>query len=272
MERAHALLLFLVVWGLFSLVLSYAKYWKKKAACALFMYGKNARWRDQREQAARQALMAGNKEAVKLYALACPEKFDKEIPLTPFYRNHIKCIFSDYYYSKRYQDWLAEDQWNFTRTVYQFKEGKDSCDQYFARAFKTLHPGCELTIMFMPCSTEYRYRERFSSLARFFLKFRDVHSGLNYIIFTGERECKHTAQRRNEVDESSNYMISESVKGRKVVIVDDLLTTGQSLFTYAEHLEASGAEVIGAIFLAKTFLLPSDFKVKWVVWKEYLLS
>lgn len=270
--RVYAVLIVLAGWGVLAAFSAYAGYWKRKAAWALLMYGKNARWRDQREQAARQALMAGNKEAIKLYALACPEKFDKEIPLTPFYRNHIKCIFSDYYYSKRYQDWLAEDQWNFTRTVYQFKEGKDTCDQYFARAFKILHPGCELTIMFMPCSTEYRYRERFSSLARFFMKFRDVHSGLNYITFIGERECKHTAQRRDDVDESSNYTISESVKGRKVVIVDDLLTTGQSLFTYADHLEASGAEIIGAIFLAKTFLLPSDFKVKWVVWKEYLLS
>lgn len=270
--RVYFIIGVLIVWFILTTLVSYAGYWKKKASWALLQYGKNARWRDQRKEAARQALMAGNRDAAKLYALACPEKFDNELPLTPFYRNNIMCVFTDYYYSKRHQDWIAEDQWNFTRTVYNFKEGKDSCTQYFARAFRTLHPACELTIMFMPCSSETRYYNRFCSLSRYFSKYHSVHSGFDYINFIGERECKHTAQNRDEIDEGSNYTISEDVKGKKIVIVDDLLTTGLSLSSYADRLNESGAEVIGAIFLAKTFLLPSDFKVKWIIWKELLFS
>lgn len=270
--KIYIILWLLILWITLTAVYSYAKYWKKKASLALLLYGKNARHRKERENAAQQALMAGNRDAAKLYALACPEKFDKELPLIPFHRNNIKCVFADYYYSKRHHDWIAEDQWNFTRTVYQFKEGKDNCSQYFAQAFKVLHPVYETTLMFMPCSTEKRYYERFSSLARFFYKSHGVHSGLSYIIFTGERECKHRALKRDEIDENSNYTISKSVKGKKVIIVDDLLTTGQSLFSYAECLKESGAEVVGAIFLAKTFLLPSDKKVKWTIWKQYFLS
>lgn len=262
----------LLIWIILTVVFAYARYWRKKAAWALFMYGKCTQSSEMRGYAARQALLAGNKEAVQLYALACPEKFDKELPLVPFYRNGIKCVFADYYYSKRYQDLISDEQWDFTRVVYQFKEGRDNCEQYFAQAFRALHPACELTVMFMPCSTEARYRERFASLDYFFLNFRGVHSGLNYIKFTGERECKHMAQKRDEIDENSNYVISTDVKEKNVIIVDDLLTTGHSLLAYVKCLESSGANVIGGIFLAKTFKVPSDFKVKWVVWKQIFCS
>lgn len=262
----------MLIWIILTAVCTYAKYWRRKAAWALLMYGRHVQYSGQREYAARQALLAGNKEATKLYALTCPEKFDKELPLVPFYRKDIKCVFVDYYYSKRYQEWISEDQLDFTRIVYRFKEGQDSCEQYFARAFRALHPARELTVMFMPCSSKTRYLERFSSLDRFFLKFRDVHSGLDYIKFTGERKSKHMAQKRDEIDETSNYIISAAVKGEDVIVVDDLLTTGHSLLTYVKCLENSGANVVGAIFLAKTFMLPSDFKVKWVVWKQILCS
>ena len=267
--RTFVVFIILLVGGCFSALCLYAKYWRRKAAWALLLYGKNAQWREQREYAARLALLAGNKEAALLYALSCPEKFDKELPLVPFYRNDIKCVFADYYFPKRYHGWITEDQWNFTRVVYHFKEGKDCCGQHFARGFRILHPACELTVMFMPCSTEERYRERFASLSCFLLKFKGVCSGLDYILFTSDRGCKHLAQKR---DEGSNYIVSGDVKGKKVIICDDLLTTGHSLLTYAESLREAGAEVVGGIFLAKTFMVPSAFRVKWVVWKQILFS
>lgn len=128
-----AVLISLLIWIVLSALYVFAKYWRKKAGWALFMYGRNARWREEREYAARLALLAGNKEATLLYALACPEKFEKEMPLVPFYRNNVKCVFFDYYYSKRYHNWIAEEQWNFVRDVYLFKEGKDFLETIFLR-------------------------------------------------------------------------------------------------------------------------------------------
>lgn len=250
----------------------YGQYWKKKAAYALLLYGRNAQDREERKWAAERALIAGNGDATKLYALACPEKFDKELPLKPFFRKKIKCVFVDYYYSRRFHDWIAEEQWQFAQTVYLFKEGKDGGGPYFAQAFRALEPACEVTIMFMPCSTQERYYTRFISLSDFFLKFRGVRSGIDFITFTGERESKHTALRRDKVDECSNYFISENVRDKAVIICDDLLTTGKSLYSYAKNLERSGAKVVGAVFLAKTFLPPPDRKVKWKVWKHFLFS
>lgn len=250
----------------------YAQYWKKKAAFAFMLYGRSAQQRKDREWAAHHAFMAGHQDAFRLYALASPEKFDKERPLKPFYRKKIKCIFIDYYYPQRLHDWLAEDQWQFVQTVYQFKEGKDDCTPYLTQAFHKLGTTTEVTIMFMPCSRPQRYFTRFSSLSQSFSQLQGVRSGFDYVIYTGERESKHTALQRDQINESSNYILSESVKGKQIVILDDLFTTGSSLQSYAQKLKASGAEVIGAVFLAKTFLLPSDTKVKWTIWKRYFLS
>jgi hypothetical protein len=39
---------------------------------------------------------------------------------------------------------------------------------------------------------------------------------------------------------------------------------------YAHNLERAGAKVEGAVFLARTFQMPSPAKVKRLVWKRHL--
>lgn len=100
----------------------------------------------------------------------------------------------------------------------------------------------------MSCSIQERYYTRFVSLSDFFLKFRGVRSGIDYITFTGKRESKQTALQRDKVDECSNYIISENVREKAVVMFDDLLMTEKSLYSYTKNLERSGAKVASAIF------------------------
>jgi orotate phosphoribosyltransferase len=45
---------------------------------------------------------------------------------------------------------------------------------------------------------------------------------------------------------------SDFFKGKYVICFDDVLTTGESWATYAQHLEQLGAHILGGIFLAKT--------------------
>lgn len=82
-------------------------------------------------------------------------------------------------------------------------------------------------------------------------------SSIDFIIYTGTRESKHTSSLRSDIDSSSNYIINaEAVSGRNAIIVDDLLTTGESLKDYARNLTSAGATILGAVFLGKTFSLP----------------
>ena len=42
-------------------------------------------------------------------------------------------------------------------------------------------------------------------------------------------------------------------KGKDVLLFDDIITKGISYATTADNLEACGANVLGGLFLAKTF-------------------
>ena len=178
-------------------------------------------------------------------------------------------MFAGYYFPKRFESWLCDDQLAFVQKVYDFKDGKDSCTEYFSQAFLLLSTDEDITAMFMPCSTSDRYYRRFSGIASFLETHGYVRSGLDLICITESRECKHASEKRSEIN-TANYMMSNDLYGKRVVIVDDLLTSGSSLMEYAHNLERAGAKVEGAVFLARTFQMSSPAKVKRLVWKRHL--
>ena len=249
----------------------YARKWRRRTLEALFRYALACNGKEGREELAGRAVMAGSRSARLLYALNSPELFDKARPMRPFLFGKIPCIFADYYFAQRYEGWLRTDQEDFVQDVYAFKDGEEECRGYFTRMFQRLFPDGGVTAVFMPCSTARRYYKRFSGIAAFLEKEGYARSGLYLIRITEDRESRHTASRRSAVD-TNNYVMSTELRGKRVVICDDLLTTGDSLFGYARNLERCGAEVAGAVFLARTFLVPSSSGILWVVWKRRLTA
>ena len=233
-------------------------YWRFKASDALFYYALSLPDMPDRARVSMQAVWAGNPKALWVYAFSCPDVFDPYRPLTVFRIADINCVFFDYYFPSRFHNLISYSQWQFARTIYYFKEGKDVCGPMFVRACRVLPPASDFTFMFMPCSSERRYYVRFSALSDYLTHCFQAESGIDFIIYTGTRESKHTSSSRSDIDSSSNYIINaEAVSGRNVIIVDDLLTTGESLKDYARTLTSAGATVLGAVFLGKTFSLPS---------------
>ena len=47
---------------------------------------------------------------------------------------------------------------------------------------------------------------------------------------------------------------SHDIKGKDVIIVDDVLITGQSMTDYKEEIERCGGKVVAAIFIARLSL------------------
>lgn len=248
----------------------YARYWRRKAAKAFLQYAVACYRKEDREELARQAVMAGSRHAGLLYALTCPELFDIVWPMRAFRFGKIRCVCAGYYFPQRYESWLRDDQADFVQDVYAFKDGEEPCEDYFSQAFEILSVNENVTAVFMPCSTSERYYRRFAKIARYLERHGYAMSGLHLIGIIRNRESKHTAAQRSSVD-TSNYSMSLALQGKKVVIVDDLLTTGSSLTGFARNLERIGAEVIGAVFLARTFQVPSWTKVRWTVWKRHVL-
>ena len=86
------------------------------------------------------------------------------------------------------------------------------------------------------------------------------------------RESLHEAKgHRNRILER-NYRITGNIKGKKIIIVDDVLTTGQSVADYKEEIERCGGKVVVAIFYGKTITLPYPLIVRLEVWWDYITT
>jgi predicted amidophosphoribosyltransferase len=66
---------------------------------------------------------------------------------------------------------------------------------------------------------------------------------------TGDQRGLDRAERRRNVDRS---LVATGAAGRKVVVVDDVVTTGASLAEAVRALRAAGADVVGAVTVAAT--------------------
>ena len=59
------------------------------------------------------------------------------------------------------------------------------------------------------------------------------------------------------------------IKGKEVIIIDDVMTTGQSVADYKEEIERCGGKVVAAIFYGKTVTVPPLFLVKLNAWSDF---
>ena len=118
-------------------------------------------------------------------------------------------------------------------------------------------------IMFMPCSNWIKYDRRFKRLDWYIGKHRpELTSGLYDVDVFESRESLHEAKGVENRILERNYRIVGDIKGKEVIIIDDILTTGQSVADYKEEIERCGGKVVAAIFYGKTFSMPPLFLIK----------
>lgn len=76
-----------------------------------------------------------------------------------------------------------------------------------------------------------------------------VHDGLRW---NKELKSAHDGGPRSRADLLPCLDVKGDLKGKKIVLIDDLITTGGSLLACKDRLEAEGAEVLGAITCGRT--------------------
>ena len=85
-----------------------------------------------------------------------------------------------------------------------------------------------------------------------------------------ERESLHECKGSERILER-NYNITGDIKGKRIIIVDDVFTSGQSLTDYKEEIERCGGEVVAAIFYGKTVTGPPLFLIKAHGWGGHIV-
>ena len=76
---------------------------------------------------------------------------------------------------------------------------------------------------------------------------------MDHVIIVGEREALHNNTNHCVCESGYDVILDfEWFKGRKVIIFDDIYTSGETANRFADELRQSGANIIGGLFLAKT--------------------
>ena len=149
--------------------------WKKEAATAYFIIGQKATTSDEREWAYCKAFKYGHPKAKLFYIYAAAATFSGSKPLTPFTiasdkgESPIVAIFYDYYIRVKHLPYASNIQQEITQRVLELKDGLNPSSDLYSEALKILeahfnenwkHPQGP-TIIFMPCSSEQAYYNRF---------------------------------------------------------------------------------------------------------------
>lgn len=265
-------LLFLILVGIAIGLSCLVGYWRKKAGEAAFAAALLADKAEDRDRHCRLAVMAGHRDACRMFCFAHPDFYEDRHPLKPFRFRGISVTFYGHYYPSRYKRLLDEEQRGFCRTLYAFKEGENHGIDFFKACMAALPvdtTSCH--IMFMPCSNWIKYGQRFKRLDWYITTHRkELTSGLYDVDVHSERESLHECKGSERILER-NYNITGGIKGKRIIIVDDVFTSGQSLTDYKEEIERCGGEVVAAIFYGKTVTVPPLFLIKAHVWGGHIV-
>ena len=171
-------------------------------------------------------------------------------------------MFHRFYYPKRYETYLDFEQCCACKDVLDFKDGQADGVDFFSSGISKLNPNPGTVVLFMPCSTGWKYWRRFKGMSNHIrCQCPDLDSGISYLKYTGERQSLHLQKGRADIQLEKNYELTENLKGKEIIIVDDLLTTGKSLKAFKEEVEKKGGKVVGAIFAAHTFKMPTRMEI-----------
>lgn len=270
----EARLVFLILLCIIGVLWWVIGYWRRKAGEAAFAAARMAGNNEERDRYCRLAVRAGHRDACRMFCFSHPDLFENHPPLKPFKSRGMSMAFYGHYYPSRYKALLDEEQRAFCRSIYQFKEGDIHGIEFFKACMAALQTdGKPYHIMFMPCSTDIKYFRRFKRLDWYISTHRsELTSGLYDVDVFEPRESLHEAKGNEKRILERNYRITGNIKGKEIVIIDDVLTTGQSVADYKEEIERCGGKVVAAIFFGKTVTVPPLFLIKATVWGKHITT
>lgn len=266
-------LVFLILLCVVAVLCRIIGYWRRKAGEAAYAAARTADTAEERDCHCRLAVMAGHREACRMFCCSRPDLFEDRHPLKPFRSHGIKVAFYGYYYPSRYNALLSDEQRTFCRSLHQFKEGEVHGIEFFKTCMAAVQAdGKPYHIMFMPCSDGFKYARRFKRLDWYIGKHRpELTSGLYDVDVSEPRESLHEAKGGENRILERNYRITGNIRGKEIIIVDDVLTTGQSMADYKEEIERCGGKVVAAIFYGKTVSVPPMSLIKMHVWGSHIV-
>ena len=165
----------------------------------------------------------------------------------------------DYYYTMEYLPTRYEaDQyeWANRRAVWNFKDGNCSSTilvmlkRHVSRIIGS-NSKDDYVICFIPASTKAKTLNRFGEVADELESRTGVKATLAAITKDNDSEAQHTGQRSD--DPAGDFSFDpDYFRGKKVILIDDVITRGRTFSSTARRLISNGASSVVGLFVAKT--------------------
>ena len=138
-----------------------------------------------------------------------------------------------------------------------FKDGRNVYSRWAAWKFAQALAGIDLNgvaIVCIPASTPYSNARRWKRFSDLLCHLTGAVNGFGYVQVCGSRKRAHVTGEHELASNIKHYVHidAEYFRGKKVLVIDDIYTTGQSSAAFIAAMEAAGATVKMALFLAKT--------------------
>ena len=162
------------------------------------------------------------------------------------------------YYPVRIKN-VGEQQKADRQTIWDFKDGRayEQVALMTARHLQDLFGSRLTSIVFtcVPASTQEKNELRYKRFSERVCELTHAINGYPHMQVSAGRLAVHE-HRKDETEARAAQMAdydTDFFKGKDVLLFDDIITKGISYATTAENLETCGANVLGGLFLAKTF-------------------
>lgn len=163
------------------------------------------------------------------------------------------------YYPSRIKN-VGEEGQKARKLIYDFKDGRNDADIAVADMTASLlieklgeEELSDMMLVCVPASTTEKNEIRYKRFYERVSELTGIANGYDCIRVEGDRLAVHERHHKKSITRTQVIMFDAMMLlGKKVVVFDDVITSGKSFSLFAEMLEAYGAEVVGGMFLGKT--------------------
>lgn len=155
------------------------------------------------------------------------------------------------------------EQQDINRMILGFKDGRNVYSRWAAREFARALAANDLTdtvIVCIPASTRYAHARRWKRFSSELCRLTGAVNGFDRVQVSGSRKRAHVTGEYELCTNIKHYVHIDAdfFRNRKVLVIDDIFTTGQSSSAFIGAMQAAGADVLGALFLARTIRIRID--------------
>ena len=163
------------------------------------------------------------------------------------------------YIPRRYWKRAAFEEQDICRMILGFKDGRNVYTRWAVRQFSRALAMTDLTetvIVCVPASTTCAHVRRWKRFSKLLCQMTGAVDGFDRVQVSGSRKRAHVTGEYELCTNIKHYVHIDAdfFRGKRVLVIDDIYTTGRSSAAFIGAMQAAGADVLGALFLAKTKL------------------